>query len=84
MTIFVYPHAIERYQQRVEPVDEATAKARILSAAKAIEAAASIQCQVVRLACGARLILDGPNVVTVYAAGQLPRQCRMGGTSATA
>lgn len=77
--IHVYAHAIQRYQERVEPVDKDTAKRRILSAARAIERAASFGCQVVRLANGARLILDGENVVTVYAKDQLPRQCRFEG-----
>ena len=74
--IFVSPHALTRFQERVEPCSAADAHARIMGAARAIEAAATIGCEVVRLACGARLILDGSTVVTVYGPGQFPRQCR--------
>lgn len=74
--IHVYQHAVRRYQERVCACSYEDAKAAILTARRGIEAAASIGCQVVRLACGARLVLEGENVVTVYGVDQLPRQLR--------
>jgi hypothetical protein len=76
MSIHVYHHACERYQQRVEPCTLDEAKARIMAAHRAIKAAAGFGCSIVRLACGARLVLDGENVVTVFAPRQYPRQCK--------
>jgi hypothetical protein len=74
--VHVCHHAAERYVERVEPCTIEQAKDRILASSKAIHAAASIGCQVVRLACGARLVLDGLRVLTVYPRGDLPHQCR--------
>jgi hypothetical protein len=74
--IYVYPHAIDRFIERVAPVSREEARDCILSSAKAIEAAAGFGCSVVRLGSRARLILDGQNVVTVYGAEMRPRQCR--------
>lgn len=74
--IHVYAHAIQRYQERVRPCSNAVARAEILAARRGIEAAATIGCEVVRLACGARLILSGENVVTVFPADEKPRQIR--------
>jgi hypothetical protein len=74
--IYVYPRAIHEYQERVHACSDDVARAEILCASRGIEAAATIGCQVVRLASRARLILDGENVITVYGADQLPRQLR--------
>ena len=74
--IFVSPHAVQRFQERVQPLPWDEAKAAILSHAPAIEKAAAFHCEVVRCGDGSRLILDGHQVVTVYARDQLPRQCR--------
>lgn len=74
--IYVYPHAIDRFIERVSPVSREEAKASILSHSKAIEAAAGFGCSVVRLDNRARLVLDGENVITVYGAEMRPRQCR--------
>jgi hypothetical protein len=77
--IFVTAHAVERFQQRVAPLPWEEAKAAILSHSPAIEAAADFHCPIVKLGDGSRLALDGHRVVTVYARGMLPRQCRRGG-----
>jgi hypothetical protein len=74
--IYVTPHAVQRFQERVAPVSDEDAKAAILSHSPAIEKAAEFQCQVLKLGDGSRLALDGHKVVTVYARGMLPRQCR--------
>lgn len=74
--ITVTPHAIARFQERVAPCSVETARERILAASHAIGVAAKFGCEVVRLGNGARLILEGEKVVTVYAAHTLPRQCR--------
>lgn len=74
--IHVSRHAIQQYQERVHPCPYAVARAEILTAKRGIEAAATIGCEVVRLASGARLVLSGENVVTVYGRDQLPRQLR--------
>lgn len=74
--IHVYAHAIQRYQERVRPCSAEDARADIMAAHRGIEAAAAIHCSVVRLASGARLVLDGSNVVTVYGRDMFPRQCR--------
>lgn len=76
MSIHVSQHACLRYQERVESCTTAEARAHILDSSRAIEAAASIGCEVVRLGGGARLILDGLTVVTVYERHARPRQCR--------
>jgi hypothetical protein len=76
--IYIHPHAVTRFQERVAPVSYDDARAEILSHAKAIECAASFGCQIIKLGNGARLIIDGENVITVYARKVLPRQCRRG------
>jgi hypothetical protein len=74
--VHVSHHAAERYVERVEPCTIEQAKERILRASKAIQAAAAIGCEVVRLGCGARLVIDGLRVIAVYPRGDTPRQCR--------
>lgn len=74
--IRITDHAVQRYAERVEPCSLADARTRIMAAARGIEAAARIHCEVVRLGNGARLVLERSTVVTVYGRGVLPRQCR--------
>ena len=59
-------HAAERYIERVEPgLSMAEARAAIRGYSKGIEAALEFGCKSIRLACGARLMLDiGHRVVT--------------------
>jgi len=64
--IVVTTHAIERFIQRAAPyatVDEA--RSTIEAAAPVIEVAAAFGCRTVKMACGARLVLEGDHVVTV-------------------
>lgn len=77
--MYVYRHAIQNYQERVQACSDDDARAAILSASRGIKAAASIGCEIVRLANGARLILHGEDVITVYGRDQLPRQLRLHG-----
>jgi hypothetical protein len=74
--IHVTHHALERFVERVAPCSLEEARERILEHARAIEKAAEFGCEVVRCGSGERLILDGTRVLTVYAAHNLPRQCR--------
>lgn len=81
MTIYVHPHAVDRWIERVDPrLDRAAAKQRILASEKAIEAAARFGCHIVKLAGGIRLAIDGshgiPTVVTVFGRDMLPRDCQ--------
>lgn len=65
--IAVTRHAAIRYRQRIDPsvtLDEA--HAALLAYSRAVQAAARIGCRVVRLGCGARLILAGTTIVTVF------------------
>ena len=64
--IFVSRHAAQRYVERIDgriTVEEATAEIR--SHARVVQIAAGFGCSVVRLANGAKLILNGSDVVTV-------------------
>lgn len=74
--IKVTRHAVERYVQRVRPCSIEEARADIISHERAIEVAARFCCEVVRLGDGSRLVLNGTTVLTVYAAGDFPHQCR--------
>ena len=56
--ITVTAHAIDRYIERVEPVDRETAYAIIAGAERTIEAAARFGATVVRLPNRAKLLLD--------------------------
>jgi hypothetical protein len=62
-------HAVERYQERVEAVTKAQARARIRSSATAVHQAAAFGATVVRMGDGAKLILEGTTVVTVLPRG---------------
>jgi hypothetical protein len=74
--IHVSIHACERFIERCHRCSIEEAKEEILSHTRAIEAAARFHCEVVRLGDGSRLILKGERVITVYPAGEFPRQCR--------
>lgn len=74
--IRVSQHACQRYAERVHPCTVEQAHAEIIAHERAIHKAAAFGCSVVRCAEGHRLVLDGLAVVTVYARGNLPRQCR--------
>lgn len=58
-------HAILRYLERVWHVDVEGAKAEMLTASNAVETAAMIGCDTVKLGNGARMRLAGNTVVTV-------------------
>lgn len=69
-------HAAQRFGERVYPCSIDEARAAILSHRRALESAVDFGCEAVRLGDGARLILDGDCVVTVYERGFIPPQCR--------
>lgn len=67
MTPIVTLRAVARYRERVDPgLDGDGARARILASERAINAAAEFGARTVRQGCGAKLILDGLTVVTVW------------------
>jgi hypothetical protein len=69
--VTVSAHAAARWVERVEPhASVEHARATILASASVIAKAAAFGCETVLLGCGARLLLDGGNVVTVLAPGQ--------------
>ena len=69
VSFHISAHACQRFVERVNPkLTLAEAHAEIEAHARAIEAALSLGCKCVRLGNHARLILDGPRVVTVYPA----------------
>lgn len=73
--ILVTMRARERWIERVDGrATLASAGATITSHAEAIRAASGFGCCCVKLACGARLIIDGLNVVTVLGRGVFPRR----------
>lgn len=74
--IHVSRHACQRFIERVKPCSYAEARAAILASARAIETAARFHCAIVKRGDGSRLVLEGDHVVTVYAAGDFPHQCR--------
>lgn len=60
-------HDVERYQQRVESVDDLAARGVIAASSAMIDIAAGFGAHTVVLGNGARLALDGDIVVTVLA-----------------
>jgi len=68
---YITAHAIERYIERVEPVDAAMATATIRAAFPCISKACEFGCDTVVMGNGARLVLSGDVVVTV-----LPKRFR--------
>lgn len=69
-------HALERYVERVEPVSYDQAVERLYASRHAVLAAESIGCQSVRLGNGARLVLQGATIVTVYPSDRRTRYFR--------
>lgn len=66
-------HARVRWIERVDPSASLDDAARAIGASeRAIEAAATFGCSVVRLGNGARLVLAGDSVLTVMAPGSRP------------
>jgi len=74
--IQITTHAIQRFIERVHPCSYSEAREEIFSHARAIEAAASFGCAVVRCGGGERLILAGNRVVSVFPRNAIPRQIR--------
>jgi hypothetical protein len=56
-------NAVERYQQRVEPVSEDIARARLST--KAFQCAEMFGARIVILPTGQRLVIEGDAIVTV-------------------
>lgn len=71
--IHITYHAVQRWIERVEAVSFDEAVVAILRHTPAILTAIEMGCCCVKLGCGARLVLDGARVVTVY-----PRQPKSG------
>lgn len=63
--VHITDHAVQRYRERIEPVDADQAKAAMLHASDTIDVAAEFGCSRVVLGNGARLVLQGSTVVTV-------------------
>lgn len=74
--IKVSVRACERFQQFVRPCTIGEAYREIISHSRALEAAASFGCHVIRCAGGERLVLERRTVVGVYGRGEFPSQCR--------
>lgn len=71
MAFSISVHAAERFVERVNPsLTVAEARTAIRAMSHSVEAAINFNCKCVRLACGARLIIDPVErqVVTVYPA----------------
>lgn len=84
MSVHVTHHAIDRYIERIAPVDRVAARAMIMSAERAIEFAAAFGAHTVRIGNGAKLAITGRDhigVVTVlprdwFNSADLPRSWR--------
>jgi len=71
--ISITKHAVNRWMQRVDPrADYDLAEAAIRSHARAVCIAVDFGCNVVKLASGDRLVIEGRRVVTVLARNQGP------------
>lgn len=76
MTLHVTHHAIERYQERIDP-DAPHDEARAALDTPATRAAAEFGAQFVRLASGHRIVVQDNTVVTVMPADNYRKQvCR--------
>lgn len=76
MSVHITAHAIDRYIERVAPVERAEAHSRIAAAGRAIEFAAAFGGHTVRLGSGAKLVIRGVGrvrVVTVLPRGWINR-----------
>ena len=65
-------HAIERYQERVENIPAEEIRAKLSS--NGIRAAIAFGVRIIRLGCGAQLVIEQGKVVTVLAAHQRPKK----------
>ncbi len=65
-------HAIQRYRERVENVPEPVVRERLST--PGIIAAIAFGVRVIRLGCGAQLVIEKGSIVTVLAAHQRPRR----------
>lgn len=65
-------HAILRYQERVESIPMEAVKARLSTTG--IRAAIAFGVRIIRLGCGAQLIIEEGRIVTVLAAHQRPKR----------
>jgi len=66
-------HAVDRYLERIDgQMKWHEAEAELRSHSRVISVAADFGCECVKLANGARLILDGACVVTVLVRGSVP------------
>lgn len=74
-------HAVERYQERVEPVEEEQAEAALMSRAvraAMVFAGSTAQC-FVRLATGQRIVVREDTVITVLPAEDYRKKVRRHG-----
>lgn len=69
-------HAIERYQERVENVPAEEVRSRLSTCG--IRAAIAFGVRVIRLGCGAQLVIEQGRVVTVLAPHQRPKKFGQG------
>lgn len=76
--IIVTQHASARYVERVNPrLTQAEAETAILASVRAIECAVGFHARIIRLGCGAKLVIERGRVLTM-----LPADCgRTGGHS---
>src|SRR4051794_34975858 len=71
--IYITPHAIDRYIERIEAVSRDDAVALIRAAEPAIRVAKDFGATVVKMKNGARLVCEGRKVVTVMHPHCFPR-----------
>jgi hypothetical protein len=71
MTLHITRHAIERYQQRVSPVSDDEAREALSS--PAVQIAAQIGAQFVRLPTGQRIVIHEHTIITVQPADHYRR-----------
>lgn len=58
-------HAIQRYRQRIGATSDLEAHSQLITAQKAVDAAAAFRCPTVVMGNGAGLVLKGDTVITV-------------------
>lgn len=71
MSVHVTEHAIDRYIERIAPVDRECARSTIASAERTIELAAAFGAHTVRMGNGAKLVLRGVHRIRIVSV--LPR-----------
>lgn len=65
-------HAIERYRERVEFISDEAIREKLST--PGIRAAIAFGVRIIRLGCGAQLVIEDRKVVTVLAAHQRPKK----------